>query len=205
MNDGRHEVQWEDPSLKPCYLFALVAGDFDFISDTFVTVSGRSVALEFYLEKGFGEQGHFAMESLKRAMAWDEAKYGREYDLDIYMVVAVSDFNMGAMENKGLNVFNTKYVLADPKTATDADYVGIEDVIGHEYFHNWTGNRITCRDWFQLTLKEGLTVFRDQTFSEDMTAPAVSRIDEVNVVRLGQFPEDAGPWRTPFGQARMLK
>ena len=198
LNDGRHEVQWEDPSLKPCYLFALVAGDFDFISDTFVTVSGRSVALEFYLEKGFGEQGHFAMESLKRAMAWDEAKYGREYDLDIYMVVAVSDFNMGAMENKGLNVFNTKYVLADPKTATDTDYVGIEDVIGHEYFHNWTGNRITCRDWFQLTLKEGLTVFRDQTFSEDMTAPAVSRIDEVNVVRLGQFPEDAGPLAHPI-------
>jgi aminopeptidase N len=198
LDNGRHEVVWEDPSLKPCYLFALVAGDFDLIEDHFVTMSGRHVTLEFFLEKGFRDQGFFAMESLKRAMRWDEEKYGREYDLDIYMVVAVSDFNMGAMENKGLNVFNTKYVLANPKTATDADHVGIEDVIGHEYFHNWTGNRITCRDWFQLTLKEGLTVFRDQTFSEDMTSPAVARINEVNVMRQGQFPEDAGPLAHPI-------
>jgi aminopeptidase N len=197
-DEGRHWAKWHDPSLKPSYLFALVAGDFDLIEDTFTTLSGRDVALQFFLEKGFKDQGYYAMESLKRAMQWDEQTYGREYDLDIYMVVAVSDFNMGAMENKGLNVFNTKYVLAKPETATDCDYVAIEDVIGHEYFHNWTGNRITCRDWFQLTLKEGLTVFRDQTFSEDMTSQAVARINEVNVVRNGQFPEDAGPLAHPI-------
>ena len=203
--DGRTRVVWEDPSLKPCYLFALVAGDFDVLRDTFVTMSGREVELVFYLEKGFGEQGHYALASLKRAMRWDEERYGLEYDLSIYMVVAVSDFNMGAMENKGLNVFNTKYVLAQPETATDADYVAIEDVIGHEYFHNWTGNRVTCRDWFQLTLKEGLTVFRDQTFSEDMTSAAVSRIAEVSVVRRGQFPEDAGPLAHPIRPASYME
>ena len=198
LDNGRHKVCWQDPSLKPCYLFALVAGDFDVLSEPFITSSNREVELKFYLEKGFADQGQYALDSLKRAMRWDEEQFGREYDLDIYMVVAVSDFNMGAMENKGLNVFNTKYVLAKDDTATDADYVAIEDVIGHEYFHNWTGNRITCRDWFQLTLKEGLTVFRDQTFSEDMTSAAVARIGEVNVMRNHQFPEDAGPIAHPI-------
>lgn len=198
LDNGRHWVKWHDPSLKPCYLFALVAGDFDVLYDHFETQSGREVKLEFFLEKGFGDQGDFAMASLKRAMKWDEDKFGLEYDLDIYMVVAVSDFNMGAMENKGLNVFNTKYVLANAQTATDADYVGIERVIGHEYFHNWTGNRVTCRDWFQLTLKEGLTVFRDQCFTEDMTSAAMARISEVSVVKNAQFAEDAGPLSHPI-------
>lgn len=195
---NRRWVRWEDPSLKPCYLFALVAGDFDLLTDTFTTMSGRQVDLKLYLEKGFAEQGGYALESLKRAMRWDEETWGREYDLDIYMIVAVSDFNMGAMENKGLNIFNTKYILAKPETATDADYVGIECVIGHEYFHNWSGNRVTCRDWFQITLKEGLTVFRDQSFSTDMTSPAVARIPEVNVVRDQQFAEDDSPMAHPI-------
>ena len=195
---GRHWARWQDPSLKPCYLFALVAGDFDHIEDTYQTMSGREVALKFYLEKGFGDQGRFALASLKRAMQWDEQTFGLEYDLDIYMVVAVSDFNMGAMENKGLNVFNTKYVLAKPETATDADYIAIEAVIGHEYFHNWTGNRVTCRDWFQLTLKEGLTVFRDQSFTESLQSAIVARIGEINVVRHQQFAEDAGPLAHPI-------
>lgn len=198
LEGGRHWVHWEDPSLKPCYLFALVAGDFDLLKDHFVTMSGRTVALELFVEKGFVHQADYAMRSLKNAMAWDETRWGREYDLDIYMIVAVSDFNMGAMENKGLNIFNTKYVLAEPATATDTDYIGIESVIGHEYFHNWSGNRVTCRDWFQITLKEGLTVFRDQEFTSDMTSPAVTRLDSVAVVRNNQFVEDAGPLAHPI-------
>lgn len=193
LTDGRHWVHWYDPSLKPCYLFALVAGDFDRLEDQFTTMSGRQIDLKLYLEKGFGDQGAFALEALKHAMAWDEKTFGREYDLDIYMVVAVSDFNMGAMENKGLNIFNTKYILATPATATDQDYAAVESVIGHEYFHNWSGNRVTCRDWFQITLKEGLTVLRQQLFDADMTSPAVARIDEVNLLRNRQFLEDDGP------------
>jgi len=196
--DGRHWVKWDDPSKKPSYLFALVAGDFDLISGSYKTMSNRHVDLHLYVEKGFGDQAHFALEALKKAMKWDEDNYGREYDLNIYMIVAVSDFNMGAMENKGLNVFNTKYVLAKPETATDSDFIGIEQVIGHEYFHNWTGNRITCRDWFQLTLKEGLTVFRDGTFTEDMTSYGATRLDEVSVVRDRQFAEDRGPMAHPI-------
>lgn len=198
LDNNRHWVHWEDPSLKSSYLFALVAGDFDLLRDKFITMSGREIDLRLYLEKGFADQGGYALEALKLAMKWDEETYGREYDLDIYMIVAVSDFNMGAMENKGLNIFNTKYVLANSKTATDTDYVGILDVIGHEYFHNWSGNRVTCRDWFQITLKEGLTVFRDSTFTEDLTSPGVARIDSVNYLRNVQFPEDAGPMSHPI-------
>lgn len=191
--DGRHQAIWEDPSLKPCYLFALVAGSFDVISDSFITCSGREILLKFYLEQGFSEQARYAIGALKRAMKWDEEVYGREYDLDIYMVVAVSDFTMGAMENKGLNIFNTSCVLANPETATDRDFFRIEAVIGHEYFHNWSGNRITCRDWFQLTLKEGLTVFRDHHFSMDMSDAAYARIAQVDIMRDHQFKEDSGP------------
>lgn len=199
MLDGNRQwVHWEDPSLKPCYLFALVAGDFDLLEDKFITCSGKKVKLALFVEKGFGDQGGYALESLKRAMHWDEQTFGREYDLDIYMIVAVSDFNMGAMENKGLNIFNTKYILARPNTATDADYVAIEGVIGHEYFHNWSGNRVTCRDWFQITLKEGLTVCRDQLFTEDMTSKGVARIDNVKVVRNQQFAEDDSPLAHPI-------
>lgn len=193
LSSGRHWVHWQDPSLKPCYLFALVAGDFDILEDKFQTQSGKQVDIKLYLERGFRDQGHFALTALKHAMQWDEEAFGREYDLDIYMIVAVSDFNMGAMENKGLNIFNTKYILAKPDTATDVDYAGIESVIGHEYFHNWSGNRVTCRDWFQITLKEGLTVLREQLFSEAMTSPAVARIDQVNILRNRQFLEDDGP------------
>jgi len=198
LDNNRHWVKWEDPSLKPCYLFALVAGNFDLIEDTFTTADGNDVDLRFYLEKGYGERGHYAVESLKRSMKWDEDAFGRIYDLNNYMVVAVSDFNMGAMENKGLNVFNTKYVLADQATATDADYMNIERVIGHEYFHNWTGNRITCRDWFQITLKEGLTVLREQLFCEDMTGHARVRIQSANTIRNVQFAQDAGPMSHPI-------
>jgi len=190
---SRHWAIWTDPHKKPCYLFALVAGELAHISDSFVTASGRKVALGIYVEPGREERADYAMDALKRSMAWDESVYGREYDLDVFNVVAVSDFNMGAMENKGLNVFNDKYVLASPQTATDEDYAGIEGVIAHEYFHNWTGNRVTCRDWFQLCLKEGLTVFRDQEFSADMRSAPVKRISEVRVLRSAQFPEDAGP------------
>ncbi|HXZ16807.1 MAG TPA: aminopeptidase N [Roseiarcus sp.] len=190
---GRHFAVWTDPHKKPCYLFALVAGDLAHIADTFVTRSGRVVDLAIFTEHGREGRAHYAMESLKRAMAWDERSYGREYDLDVFNIVAVSDFNMGAMENKGLNVFNDKYVLASQETATDDDYAGIEGVIAHEYFHNWTGNRVTCRDWFQLCLKEGLTVFRDQEFSADMRSAPVKRIAEVRALRAAQFPEDAGP------------
>ena len=195
--DGRHRVTWQDPFPKPCYLFALVAGDLRAISDRYTTASGRSVDLRIYVEPENVDKCAHALASLKHAMRWDEENYGREYDLDIYMVVAVNDFNMGAMENKGLNIFNSKYVLARPDTATDADFQGIEGVIGHEYFHNWTGNRITCRDWFQLSLKEGLTVFRDQEFSADMGSRGVKRIEDVRMLRSHQFSEDAGPMAHP--------
>ncbi|OGU06582.1 MAG: aminopeptidase N [Geobacteraceae bacterium GWC2_58_44] len=195
--DGRHFATWHDPFKKPSYLFALVAGDLVHISERFTTMSGREVKLEIYVEqKNQGKCDH-AVRSLVRAMRWDEEQFGREYDLDIYMIVAVDDFNMGAMENKGLNVFNSRYVLASPETATDDDYQAIEEVIGHEYFHNWTGNRITCRDWFQLSLKEGLTIFRDQEFSADMQSRPVKRIADVKSLRSAQFPEDAGPLAHP--------
>lgn len=197
LDDGFHYATWQDPFRKPCYLFALVAGDLVRLEDRFKTMSGRDVALHIYVEKRNSEKCSHAMISLKKSMDWDERVYGREYDLDIYMIVAVDDFNMGAMENKGLNVFNSKYVLARPETATDKDFEDIEGVIGHEYFHNWTGNRITCRDWFQLSLKEGLTVFRDQEFSADMTSRAVKRIRDVSVVRNLQFQEDRGPMAHP--------
>lgn len=198
LDENRHFVEWHDPFPKPSYLFALVAGDLDCLEDTFTTMSGREVKLELYVDKGKLDQCRFAMDSLIASMKWDEEKFGREYDLDLYMIVAVSDFNMGAMENKGLNVFNTKYVLANKKTATDDDFGGVERVIAHEYFHNWTGNRITCRDWFQLSLKEGLTVFRDQKFSEDMQSEAVERIDQVKIIRSAQFAEDSGPMAHPI-------
>lgn len=196
--DGRHFAVWEDPFKKPSYLFALVAGDLGSISDSFTTSSGRQVALHIYSEHRNIDQLDYAMLSLKNSMTWDEQVFGLEYDLDIFNVVAVGDFNMGAMENKSLNVFNTAYVLARPDTATDGDYEGIEGVIGHEYFHNWTGNRVTCRDWFQLTLKEGLTVFRDQQFSADMGSAAVKRIEDVKILRAVQFREDSGPMAHPI-------
>jgi aminopeptidase N len=199
--DNVHWVEWSDPYPKPSYLFALVAGDLARIDGEFTTVSGRSVALQFFTEHHNKDKCEHALISLQKAMKWDEDTFGLEYDLDLYMVVAVDDFNMGAMENKGLNVFNTKYVLANPQTATDDDYLGIEGVIGHEYFHNWTGNRVTCRDWFQLSLKEGLTVFRDQEFSSDMTSRAIQRITDVRVLRNHQFPEDAGPMAHPVRPA----
>jgi aminopeptidase N len=194
---GRHFAVWHDPHPKPSYLFALVGGDLAYIEDRFRTLSDRDVTLRIYVEHGKEKRCGYAMDSLKRAMRWDEEKFGREYDLDIFMIVAVSDFNMGAMENKGLNVFNDKYVLATPETATDSDYAGIEAVIAHEYFHNWTGDRITCRDWFQLCLKEGLTVFRDQEFSSDMRSRPVKRIADVRGLRAAQFVEDAGPLAHP--------
>ena len=197
MGDGRHFAAWFDPHPKPSYLFALVAGDLGVVEDTFTTMSGRDVALKIYVEHGKEPRASYAMDALKRSMKWDEEAFGREYDLDIFMIVAVSDFNMGAMENKGLNIFNDKYVLADPETATDADYANIEAIIAHEYFHNWTGNRITCRDWFQLCLKEGLTVYRDHEFSADMRSRAVKRIAEVRHLKSEQFPEDAGPLAHP--------
>ncbi len=196
--DNRHWVTWEDPFNKPCYLFALVAGQLDCIEDSFITQSGRTISLQIFVEKQDLDKCAHAMQSLKNAMHWDEQVYGREYDLDLYMIVAVGHFNMGAMENKGLNVFNTKFVLARPDTATDSDYEHIEGVIGHEYFHNWTGNRITCRDWFQLSLKEGFTVFRDQEFTGDRTSKAVKRIEDVNNLRTRQFAEDAGPLAHPI-------
>jgi aminopeptidase N len=198
LDDGRRRVRWEDPYPKPCYLFALVAGQLRCHGGSFVTQSGREVKLEIWVEPENVERCEHALVSLQKAMKWDEENFGREYDLDIYMIVAVNDFNMGAMENKGLNVFNSKYVLAQPETATDDDCEGIEAVIGHEYFHNWTGNRVTCRDWFQLTLKEGLTVFRDQRFSADMTSNAVKRISDVKILRSAQFAEDAGPMKHPI-------
>lgn len=190
---GRHWVKWHDPFAKPSYLFALVAGDLAHIKDKFLTMGGRSVDLLIYTQHHNIDKCDHAMTSLKNAMSWDEKVYGREYDLDNYMVVVVDDFNMGAMENKGLNIFNSKYVLAEPETATDTDYQNIEGVIGHEYFHNWSGNRVTCRDWFQLSLKEGFTVFRDQEFSADSGSRGVKRIQDVIVLRSYQFPEDSGP------------
>jgi aminopeptidase N len=197
----RHWVRWHDPFPKPSYLFALVAGDLACIEDRFVTRSGRDVQLQIFTEHHNSDKCDHALRSLQKAMRWDEEVYGLEYDLDLYMVVAVDDFNMGAMENKGLNVFNTKYVLANPETATDDDYLAIEGVIAHEYFHNWTGNRVTCRDWFQLSLKEGLTVFRDQEFSADMFSRAIQRISDVRVLRNYQFSEDAGPMAHPVRPA----
>ncbi len=194
---GRHFAKWHDPFPKPAYLFALVAGDLARISDSFTTRSGRSVVLNIYVQDHNRDKCAHAMASLKQAMKWDEETYGREYDLDTFMIVAVDDFNMGAMENKGLNIFNSKYVLAKPETATDADFQGIMGVVGHEYFHNWSGDRVTCRDWFQLSLKEGFTVFRDQHFMEDMTSLGVRRIGDVNVLRTHQFREDAGPMAHP--------
>jgi len=193
----RHYALWHDPHPKPAYLFALVAGDLAKVSDRFTTASGKTVDLNIFVEHGKDDLCGWAMTSLKRSMRWDEEAYGREYDLDVFNIVAVSDFNMGAMENKGLNIFNDKYVLADPDTATDQDYANIEAVIAHEYFHNWTGNRITCRDWFQLCLKEGLTVFRDQEFSADMRSRPVKRIADVKLLKMHQFPEDAGPLAHP--------
>jgi aminopeptidase N len=195
--DGRRFATWTDPHPKPCYLFALVAGDLVAVREHFVTRSGRDVQLAIWVRRGDEGRCAHAMRSLKHSMAWDERVFGLEYDLDVFNIAAVSDFNMGAMENKGLNVFNTKYVLAQPETATDADYENIERVIAHEYFHNWTGDRVTCRDWFQLSLKEGLTVFRDQTFGADMGSPAVKRIADVRRLRATQFPEDAGPLAHP--------
>lgn len=196
--DGRHFVEWHDPFPKPCYLFALVAGNLSCLSDSYRTITGRDVALEIHVESHNLHKCEFAMRALKASMAWDEQRYGLAYDLDIYMIVAVDDFNMGAMENKGLNIFNSKYVLADQTSATDADFLGVESVIAHEYFHNWTGNRVTCRDWFQLSLKEGLTVFRDQQFSADQHSAAVKRIEDVRLLRQHQFAEDAGPMAHPI-------
>ncbi|HEV7276171.1 MAG TPA: aminopeptidase N [Devosiaceae bacterium] len=197
MPDGRHYAVWLDPHPKPAYLFAMVGGDLGSIHDTFTTASGRHVSLAIYCEHGKEEQCRYAMDSLKRAMAWDERRFGREYDLDVFNIVAVSDFNFGAMENKGLNIFNDKLVFARPESATDADYMRIESVIAHEYFHNWTGNRITCRDWFQLCLKEGLTVYRDQEFTMDERSRPVARIEDVRSLRAIQFPEDGGPLAHP--------
>ncbi|MDE9431430.1 aminopeptidase N [Xenorhabdus bovienii] len=205
LSDGRHWVKWQDPFPKPAYLFALVAGDFDVLRDTFVTRSGREVALELFVDRGNLDRADWAMTSLKNSMKWDETRFGLEYDLDIFMIVAVDFFNMGAMENKGLNVFNSKYVLAKTETATDKDYLGIEAVIGHEYFHNWTGNRITCRDWFQLSLKEGLTVFRDQEFSSDLGSRSFNRINNVRVMRAAQFAEDASPMAHPIRPDQVME
>ncbi len=203
--DGRHWVKWEDPFSKPCYLFALVAGDLGYIEDHFTTMSARDIQLRIYVEHHNIDHCEHAMASLKKSMKWDEDVYGREYDLDVYNIVAVDDFNMGAMENKGLNVFNSKCVLAKQETATDSDFINIEGVIAHEYFHNWSGNRVTCRDWFQLTLKEGLTVFRDEQFTADMNAATPKRIDDVNVLRTSQFAEDAGPMAHPIQPASYLE
>lgn len=205
MEDGRHWMKWEDPFPKPCYLFAVVAGDFDVLRDSFRTRTGRDVALEIFVDRGNLDRADWAMTSLKNSMKWDEERFGLEYDLDIFMIVAVDFFNMGAMENKGLNVFNSKYVLARAETATDKDYLGIEAVIGHEYFHNWTGNRVTCRDWFQLSLKEGLTVFRDQEFSSDLGSRAVNRIDNVRIMRGAQFAEDASPMAHPIRPEQVIE
>jgi aminopeptidase N len=204
LGEGRHRITWTDPHPKPCYLFALVAGDLVAVKDSFETKSGRRVALAIWVRRGDEDRCAHAMRSLKTAMRWDEEVFGLEYDLDVFNIAAVSDFNMGAMENKGLNIFNTKYVLAKPQTATDTDYQSIESVIAHEYFHNWTGNRVTCRDWFQLSLKEGLTVYRDQEFSMDQGSRAVKRIGDVRALRSAQFREDAGPLAHPVQPDRYL-
>ena len=202
---GRHFALWRDPFPKPCYLFALVAGELDELKDSFVTMSGRTVELRIYVDPGMAPRAAYAMDALKRAMKWDEEVFGREYDLDLFMIVAVRDFNFGAMENKGLNIFNSSLLLADAATATDFDYERIESVVAHEYFHNWTGDRITCRDWFQLCLKEGLTVFRDQSFSADMRGAAVQRIKDVKALRGRQFAEDAGPLAHPVRPTSFVK
>ncbi|ATF10415.1 aminopeptidase N [Candidatus Enterovibrio altilux] len=203
--NGRHWVKWKDPHAKPSYLFALVGGDFDLLEDTFTTRSGREITLEIFVDKGNLYRAKHAMESLKHSMKWDESRFGLEYDLDIYMIVAVDFFNMGAMENKGLNVFNSKFVLANPDTATDSDYLSILAVIGHEYFHNWTGNRVTCRDWFQLSLKEGLTVFREQEFSSDLGSRVVTRIGNVRIMRSLQFAEDCSPMSHPIRPDKIIE
>ncbi|VEB24215.1 aminopeptidase N [Avibacterium volantium] len=205
LDNGFHWVEWQDPFPKPSYLFALVAGDFDVLQDSFITQSGREVKLELYVDRGNLDRADWAMQSLKKSMKWDEERFGLEYDLDIYMIVAVDFFNMGAMENKGLNIFNDKFVLANPQTATDEDYLAIESVIAHEYFHNWTGNRVTCRDWFQLSLKEGLTVFRDQEFSSDTGSRAVNRINNVKFLRTVQFAEDASPMSHPIRPEKVIE
>ena len=202
---GRHYALWRDPYPKPAYLFALVAGRLSCCEDVHTSVSGRAIPLRLYVEEHNAERTAHAMAALKRAMRWDEQRYGREYDLDTFMIVAVDDFNMGAMENKGLNIFNSKYILADPQTATDQDYAAIEAVVGHEYFHNWTGNRVTLRDWFQLSLKEGLTVFREQSFAAEMTSPVLQRVHDVRFLHQFQFPEDAGPMAHPVRPDRYLE
>ena len=198
LESGRHFVTWEDPHPKPCYLFALVAGNLHSVEDHFTTMSGRDVTLQIWVEKENLDKTKHAMASLKRAMEWDEKAYGREYDLDLFMIVAVNDFNMGAMENKGLNIFNSAAVLTHPQTATDAAFQNVEGIVAHEYFHNWSGNRVTCRDWFQLSLKEGFTVFRDQCFSADTNSAPVKRIQDVSFFRTAQFAEDAGPTAHPI-------
>ena len=202
LDGGCHYAVWHDPFPKPSYLFALVAGDLGSVRSNFVTASGRGVELGIHVEHGKEKLAAYAMDALKRSMSWDEAVFGREYDLDVFNIVAVSDFNMGAMENKGLNIFNDKYVLADDEAATDGDFANIEAIIAHEYFHNWTGNKITCRDWFQLCLKEGLTVFRDHEFSADQRSRPVKRIAEVRTLRAHQFPEDQGPLAHPVRPRR---
>ena len=205
LEGGRHFVTWEDPFPKPSYLFALVAGDLVEKRDTFTTMSGRSIDLRIYVEPRNAEKTAHAMDSLKRSMRWDEEVYGREYDLDIFMIVAVDDFNMGAMENKGLNIFNSSCVLARPESETDAAFQRIEAIVAHEYFHNWSGNRVTCRDWFQLSLKEGFTVFRDSQFSSDMGSPTVNRIDNATLLRTAQFAEDSGPMAHPVRPASYME
>jgi aminopeptidase N len=203
--NGRHFAVWNDPFPKPAYLFALVGGELDVLEDNLVTMTGRTVELKIFVDTGMAPRAAYAMDALKRSMKWDEQAFGREYDLDLFMIVAVRDFNFGAMENKGLNIFNSSLLLADPATATDLDYERIESVVAHEYFHNWTGDRITCRDWFQLCLKEGLTVFRDQSFSADMRGHAVQRIKDVKALRARQFPEDQGPLAHPVRPSSYLK
>ena len=203
--DGRHLAKWHDPFNKPSYLFALVAGDLGLIEDSFTTMSGRDIDIKVYVDKGDEDKTAHAIDSLKRSMKWDEEVYGREYDLDLFMIVAVADFNMGAMENKGLNIFNSSAVLARPDTATDADYQRVEGIVAHEYFHNWSGNRVTVRDWFQLSLKEGFTVFRDQSFSGDMNSKSVKRIEDVRYLRSAQFVEDAGPMAHPIRPESFIK
>ncbi|WP_304440928.1 M1 family aminopeptidase, partial [Oleiphilus sp. HI0132] len=205
LEDNRHFVTWHDPHPKPCYLFALVAGDLHCHEDSFKTMSGRQVALKIFVDHKNADKCDYALDCLKRSMRWDEEVYGREYDLDIFMIVAVDDFNMGAMENKGLNIFNSSCVLAKPDATTDAGYQRIEAIVAHEYFHNWSGNRVTCRDWFQLSLKEGFTVFRDSAFSADMNSSVVKRIEDVNVLRTAQFAEDAGPMSHPVRPASYME
>jgi len=197
LDQGRHYATWHDPFKKPAYLFALVAGDLSVVEDSFTTCTNREILLQIYVEEKDLNKCDHAMLSLKNSMRWDEQTYGREYDLNRFMIVAVDDFNMGAMENKGLNIFNTSAVLANPKTTTDAAFQRVEAIVAHEYFHNWSGNRVTCRDWFQLSLKEGFTVYRDSQFSADMNSPVVKRIEDVGYLRTHQFAEDAGPMSHP--------